>query len=67
MVPKKGITATSTTYPEWNPLLKVQELKARMHGCTIFLKLDSNLLVAVDIPKNVILTLFGIFQYLFMQ
>jgi hypothetical protein len=59
------------TTPDKYPLPNMQDLSNSLHGCTIFSKIDlvkgyHQIPVATeDIPKTAIITLFGLFEYLF--
>ncbi len=80
MIPKKDRSwrtcgdyhrLNSVTTPDKYPLPNMQDLSYGLHGCTIFSKIDivkgpHQIPVATDdIPKAVIITPFGLFEYLF--
>jgi hypothetical protein len=60
------------TVPDQYPLPNLQDLSARLHGCKFFSKLDlvkgyhQIPMNGDDIPKTVIITLFGLFEYMYM-
>ncbi len=59
------------TTPDKYTLSNMQDLSNGRHGCTVFSKIDlvkgyhQIPVVAEDIPKTVIITPFGLFEYLF--
>ena len=60
------------TVPDRYPVPNVHDLSARLHGCTVFSKLDlvkgyyQVPMHAADIPKTCVVTPFGAFEWLFM-
>jgi cytoskeleton-associated protein 5 len=50
----------------------IQDLSSRLHGCTIFSKLDLRKgyyqipMAAADVPKTAVITPFGLFEFLRM-
>jgi Reverse transcriptase (RNA-dependent DNA polymerase) len=54
------------------PLPNIQDLTSRLHGCTVFSKIDMVKgyhqvpVAAEDVPKTAIVTPFGLFEYVFM-
>ncbi len=59
------------TTPDKYPLPNMQDLSNGLHGCTVFSKIDllkgyhQIPVVTEDVPKIAIITLFGLFEYLF--
>ena len=60
------------TTPDSYPLPNIQDCTAKLHGCTVFSKIDllkgyhQIPIAAADIPKTAIITPFGSFEYFFM-
>jgi hypothetical protein len=60
------------TQPDKYPVPNIQDLSARLHGCTIFSKLDLRKgyyqipMAAADVPKTAVITPFGLFEFLRM-
>jgi hypothetical protein len=61
-----------TTVHDSYPLPNIQDFSANLHGCCVFSKLDLPKgyhqvpVAAADIPKTGIITLFGLFEYVYM-
>jgi hypothetical protein len=61
------------TTPDKYLLPNMQDISNRLHGCTMFSKIDlikgyhQIPVVTADIPKTAIITPFGLFEYLFMS
>ena len=60
------------TTPDQYPLPNMQDVAAKLHGCTVFSKVDlvkgyHQVPVAPgDVPKTAIVTPFGLFEYVYM-
>jgi hypothetical protein len=60
------------TQPDKYPVPNIQDLSSRLHGCTVFSKLDLRKgyyqipMAAADVPKTAVITPFGLFKFLRM-
>ena len=65
-------TLNNVTVPDRYPVPHVQDFTARLHGCTVFTKLDlvkgyyQVPMHPADIPKTCVITPFGAWEWLFM-
>ena len=60
------------TTPDQYPLPNMQDVAAKLHGCTVFSKIDlvkgyhQVPVASEDVPKTAIITPFGLFEYVYM-